>query len=418
MSARFGRMQKATALVPLALLSAAWTVSISSVGGGSAGAADPDTRLPDGSSVPATAIEAPASVSDPVAASGTLGGSPTTILASANAAGIPAAALAAYQRAETVINKADASCKLPWQLVAAIGRVESNHGRANGNTLDDSGLAVPGIYGIPLDGTQGTAAIADTDAGQFDTDSAWDRAVGPMQFIPSTWSVVGVDADGDGQRNPQDINDAALASAVYLCSGTDDLSTEAGQRTAVFRYNHSESYVSTVLSVMDAYLAGDFTSIPTSTLAASYFAPEPDFEKRETQARKSKQDKQGKQGDRDEQEKKQKQKQAEEEPEPQPQPGPKPEPQPQPKPDKEPKPTPTPDPTPLPDLGLPTTGVEPVDAVLSEVDAIAQCALDMGVEVTQIKKLLAGDNVVANVLGLLGVTLNKVTGCITGYTTP
>lgn len=418
MSARFGRMQKATALVPLALLSAAWTVSISSVGGGSAGAADPDTRLPDGSSVPATAIEAPASVSDPVAASGTLGGSPTTILASANAAGIPAAALAAYQRAETVINKADASCKLPWQLVAAIGRVESNHGRANGNTLDDSGLAVPGIYGIPLDGTQGTAAIADTDAGQFDTDSAWDRAVGPMQFIPSTWSVVGVDADGDGQRNPQDINDAALASAVYLCSGTDDLSTEAGQHTAVFRYNHSESYVSTVLSVMDAYLAGDFTSIPTSTLAASYFAPEPDFEKRETQARKSKQDKQDKQGDQGEQEKKQKQKQAEEEPEPQPQPDPKPEPQPQPKPDKEPKPTPTPDPTPLPDLGLPTTGVEPVDAVLSEVDAIAQCALDMGVEVTQIKKLLAGDNVVANVLGLLGVTLNKVTGCITGYTTP
>ncbi len=416
MSARFGRMQKATALVPLALLSAAWTVSISSVGGGSAGAADPDTRLPDGTSVPATAIQAPASVSDPVAASGTLGGSPTTILASANAAGIPAAALAAYQRAETVINKADPSCRLSWQLVAAIGRVESNHGRANGNTLDDSGLAVPGIYGIPLDGTQGTAAIADTDAGQFDTDSAWDRAVGPMQFIPSTWSVVGVDADGDGQRNPQDINDAALASAVYLCSGTDDLSTEAGQRAAVFRYNHSESYVSTVLNVMDAYLAGDFTSIPTSTVAASYFAPEPDFDERDTQARKSKQSKQDKQGSSEEQEKKQKR--GEEKPDPQPQPEPQPEPQPQPKPDKEPKPTPTPDPAPLPDLGLPTTGVEPVDAVLSRVDAIAQCALDMGVEVTQIEKLLAGDGVVANVLGLLGVTLNKVTGCITGYTTP
>ena len=50
-----------------------------------------------------------------------------------------------------------------------------------------------------------------------------------MQFIPSTWAVVGVDADGDGERNPQDIDDAALAAAVYLCSGNEDLSTDAGR---------------------------------------------------------------------------------------------------------------------------------------------------------------------------------------------
>ena len=80
-----------------------------------------------------------------------------------------------------------------------------------------------------------------------------------MQFIPSTWSVVGVDADGDGQRNPQDIDDAALATAVYLCSGDDDLSTDAGQRAAVYRYNHSQAYVDLVLAIMTAYLAGDFT---------------------------------------------------------------------------------------------------------------------------------------------------------------
>ena len=64
----------------------------------------------------------------------------------------------------------------------------------------------------------------DTDAGQYDNDTRFDRAVGPMQFIPSTWSVVGVDGDSDGTRNPQDIDDAALATAVYLCSGDDDLS--------------------------------------------------------------------------------------------------------------------------------------------------------------------------------------------------
>ena len=144
---------------------------------------------------------------------------PTQIVSTASTSGIPSAALAAYQRAETVINAADKTCNLTWQLIAAIGRVESNHGRANGNTLDDNGLATPGIYGIALNGSNSTTEIVDTDAGQYDNDTAYDRAVGPMQFIPSTWSVVGVDADGDGVRNPQDIDDAALGTAVYLCSG-------------------------------------------------------------------------------------------------------------------------------------------------------------------------------------------------------
>ena len=184
---------------------------------------------------------------------------------SASISGIPDAALAAYQRAETVINAADKSCNIPWQLIAAIGRVESDHGRANGNTLNDQGLATPGIFGIPLDGSNNTSVIRDTDAGQYDSDAKWDRAVGPMQFIPSTWSVVGVDGDNDGKRNPQDIDDAALATAVYLCSGNEDLSTEIGRRPAIFRYNHSHRYVDLVLSLMDAYLDGDYTSVPNVT---------------------------------------------------------------------------------------------------------------------------------------------------------
>jgi hypothetical protein len=80
---------------------------------------------------------------------------------------------------------------------------------------------------------------------------------------------------GDGQRNPQDINDAALAAAVYLCSGTDDLSASAGQSTAVYRYNHSSAYVATVLSVMRAYLAGDYTAAPNYTIPGTYFEPDP-----------------------------------------------------------------------------------------------------------------------------------------------
>jgi len=266
---RFSRLHKATALVPMALLSAAWTASLLGANAPQASAGErPDPTLPDGTSVPAQAIEAPASVSDGSLAGEVEEADADQIVATASTSGIPSAALAAYQRAETVINAADQDCHLTWQLLAAIGRVESNHGRTDGNTLDDNGLATPGIYGVALNGANRTAEIVDTDAGQFDNDAAYDRAVGPMQFIPSTWAVVGVDADGDGVRNPQDIDDAALGTAVYLCSGSDDLGTDEGLRSAVFRYNHSQSYVDLVLAIMDAYLQGDFTSTPNGTVMA------------------------------------------------------------------------------------------------------------------------------------------------------
>jgi hypothetical protein len=274
---RFGRLHKATALVPMALLSAAWTANLLGVNAPVASAGErPDPTLPDGTSVPAQAIEAPASVSDgSLLALGVGDADVQQIVATASTSGIPSAALAAYQRAETVINAADEGCQLTWQLIAAIGRVESNHGRANGNTLDDDGLATPGIFGVALNGANNTSEIVDTDAGQFDNDPAYDRAVGPMQFIPSTWSVVGVDADGDGVRNPQDIDDAALGTAVYLCSGADDLGTDAGRQSAVFRYNHSQSYVDLVLDIMDAYLQGDFTSVPNGTVMAGQLTKTP-----------------------------------------------------------------------------------------------------------------------------------------------
>jgi hypothetical protein len=272
-ASRFGNLQKATALVPLALLSTAWTASLVGVGSSAVTAAAP--TLPDGTSVPAEALEDPASYSRP----GTIGlgvprGQGADIVATASASGIPTAAYNAYTRAERVINAADQACHIDWQLIGAIGRVESDHGRYGGNTLGTDGVSRPGIYGIALDGTNDTQEISDTDAGQFDNDQVYDRAVGPMQFIPSTWSVVGVDADGDAQRNPQDIDDAALATAVYLCSGTDDLGTDAGRRKAVHRYNHSLAYVDLVLSIREAYLAGDYTQVPNYVTSAVTFTPD------------------------------------------------------------------------------------------------------------------------------------------------
>ena len=170
--------------------------------------------------------------------------------------GIPVRALEGYRRAASLVSLADSACHIDWALLAAIGRVESDHGRFGGNWLDSAGVAQPGIIGIPLDGTNGVARITDTDGGLLDRDNLYDRAVGPMQFIPSTWRAVGVDADGDGARNPQDMTDAATTTAIYLCSGPADLNRPGDLRAAILRYNASDSYVLMVTALADTYRLG------------------------------------------------------------------------------------------------------------------------------------------------------------------
>ena len=266
------RRSKAITLVPLALMSGVWTASLVSSSATATNASS--GSLPDGTKVPTAAIEAPASVPTPgVIAPAVPNGSADSVVSGASTNGIPAPALAAYQRGAQIINAADKSCNIPWELIAAIGRVESDHGRYGGNTLTEDGVSKPGIYGIALNGKNGTQAINDTDGGQLDKDPVYDRAVGPMQFIPSTWQVVKVDADGDDQRNPQDMDDASLATAVYLCSGKDNLSARTGQEAAVLRYNHSTDYVNLVLRIMEAYSSGDYTAVPSGTYGGTSYSP-------------------------------------------------------------------------------------------------------------------------------------------------
>ena len=168
-------------------------------------------------------------------------------------AGIPASVLAAYKRAEQELAATDAACRLPWQLLAAIGKVES--GQARGGKVDANGTTLSPILGPALNG-QGFALIKDTDGGAYDGDSTHDRAVGPMQFIPSTWATWGQDGNGDGRKDPNNIHDAALAAGRYLCAGTRDLSVAADLDRAVLSYNHSTEYLRTVRSWFDYYTRG------------------------------------------------------------------------------------------------------------------------------------------------------------------
>jgi hypothetical protein len=120
--------------------------------------------------------------------------------------GRPSSYLELYQRS------AGTCPGLSWTVLAAIGQIESDHGRN----------------------------VGPSSAG----------ALGPMQFMPATWRSYGVDGDGDGKADIMDPFDAVPTAARYLCA------TGAGRGSlanAIWHYNHSQQYVNAVLSLAHAY---------------------------------------------------------------------------------------------------------------------------------------------------------------------
>ncbi|MGW1588925.1 lytic murein transglycosylase [Streptomyces sp. NPDC002386] len=168
-------------------------------------------------------------------------------------AGIPATVLDAYKKAEAELRSSKPGCNLPWQLLAAIGKVES--GQARGGRVDADGTTIGRILGPQLDGN-GFALIKDTDHGRYDGNSHYDQAIGPMQFIPSTWAWAGRDGNADGAADPNNVYDAALAAGHYLCRNDWDMSTEPGLHSAILSYNNSQDYLNLVLNWLQYYRKG------------------------------------------------------------------------------------------------------------------------------------------------------------------
>ncbi|OIJ69064.1 lytic transglycosylase domain-containing protein [Streptomyces mangrovisoli] len=185
----------------------------------------------------------------------------TPVVTGAAEAGIPATVLDAYKKAADELSGSKPGCNLPWQLLAAIGKVES--GQARGGRVSADGTTLSPILGPVLNGN-GFASITDTDNGAYDGDSTYDRAVGPMQFIPSTWAWAGRDGNGDGKKDPNNVYDAALAAGHYLCRNGWDLSTASGLHSAILSYNNSTAYLNTVLSWLEYYRKGTH-SVPDGT---------------------------------------------------------------------------------------------------------------------------------------------------------
>ena len=167
--------------------------------------------------------------------------------------GVPARALSAYGNAELALRAMQPGCKISWATLAGIGRIESNHGQYGGAVLAADGRPSKAITGVPLDGSGGVQAIGDTDGGRFDGDPTVDRAVGPMQFIPGTWRKWASDGNGDGLGDPQQIDDAALAAARYLCAGGRDMASPSGWWAGILSYNNSTEYAQKVFGLADGY---------------------------------------------------------------------------------------------------------------------------------------------------------------------
>ncbi|WP_121894619.1 transglycosylase SLT domain-containing protein [Streptomyces shenzhenensis] len=236
-----------------------------------AGAQQPDSAAPAPSDpptgAPGPAPEKPAADDDDEeSAPARAGAVPVTDPADAAHAGLPALALEAYQRAADEQAIRTPGCHLPWTLLAAIGQVESHHAR-NG-ALTSEGFTTSRILGPVLNGGL-FAALPDSDRGTYDGDTTWDRAVGPMQFIPSTWKRWGTTTRPTLDADPNNIFDATTTAAAYLCADNRDLNDPQQLNRAILSYNPSEIYVRDVLAWNAAYASGhSVAALPPMTVPA------------------------------------------------------------------------------------------------------------------------------------------------------
>jgi murein DD-endopeptidase MepM/ murein hydrolase activator NlpD len=158
-----------------------------------------------------------------------------TLLPSANAPNLPGSIVLpaslsspparpdqlSYPQLEALWRRAGAAYGVPWQVLAAINKVESNYGRNMG----------PSSAG----------------------------AIGWMQFMPSTWLRWGLDANGDGVADPWNAADAVYAAARYLAAS----GAQTDISRAVYSYNHAQWYVDEVLSLAQLFRSGG----PQATVA-------------------------------------------------------------------------------------------------------------------------------------------------------
>lgn len=149
-------------------------------------------------------------------------------------------------------------CAVDPLFLAGFGKVESGHGTANGASIQPDGMVLPKILGPPLDGsgvggnvTPIRNRLPADKRSLYGVNGAYDQAVGPMQFLGSTFGGLQPPPDFDGDPStiptPHSYYDATLGAAILLCNAGDGLQDEASMRKGAFSYNRSSSYVEKVM---------------------------------------------------------------------------------------------------------------------------------------------------------------------------
>ena len=180
-----------------------------------------------------------------LAASGSAADTSTT---TTGAAGLNAVLAAAYQQAaDEAPQRVPACTGMTWQILAGVAQVESD--QAAGHQIAADGEITPPIVGPALDGsgTGGNTTVVHDGSG-------YAHALGLFQFLPSTWAADGL--NGRGTAAPPDVQnvfDASLTAAVYLCGTGRDLTQPTQLHDAIYSYNHSDAYVDQVEAAINQF---------------------------------------------------------------------------------------------------------------------------------------------------------------------
>jgi murein DD-endopeptidase MepM/ murein hydrolase activator NlpD len=153
--------------------------------------------------------------------------------------GFPTQVMNAVNLAVSNVGSIAASCRIDVGLFAALAYTET---ASVWPSIPADGTASPAIVGLPLDGSgtaNNTVEVPDTDGGLLDTDPVWDRQVGPYKFLPTGWTLYGLDGNADGAVDPQNFTDASYAALKNLCAVAGEnanLLERAAAREAVARF--------------------------------------------------------------------------------------------------------------------------------------------------------------------------------------
>ena len=174
--------------------------------------------------------------------------------------GIPEQSLIAYGNAEVIARQSRPSCNLAWNTLAGLGFVETRHGTYDGKRfgaaeIDAKGNTTPPIFECTAQ-WQGVCHCAGYGQGEDGRRQEIRSRYGALQFIPESWERYGVDADGNDNADPQNIDDAAASAVRLLCDFERDLATPEGWTKAVRSYNMSNEYVRNVRDAAANYAVG------------------------------------------------------------------------------------------------------------------------------------------------------------------